>query len=918
LARGVGAGRMGHGTAEPKAVDAILSGLVTDHEAKLWSLLGRRIGRRPVLWLCMPLVLYMSLIPGTFIRKGDAYWLWMSMQTDFLSLFAFTHTREYKDYMRATESFPAFRQINIASTSKSGESPLSAKALNESLRIVDEVRRHLRAGHDGGTYTLGDVCVRTGPGADCRAVLAAPVLLGTGAAAHTRLGALADLEATGADAAARASFLAGGLLPQHRAFLPLVVGAGGSEFPGASATPEELSAWLLKGRVLLDTFDTLDTSPSKAFERAVQRYISDTTVSELQLSYFSTGSLGYELVAIMRDVVPLLSITIFIMLTFVIIVTGADTRIPGQTQILASAFCTGIPSLGAFAGMGMVSYLGLPLNCLCCMAPFLGLAVGIDELFLVVSAINSVPTSIEDPEEVLALALPRAGTAAFCTATTDVIAFTVGALTCTTLLGFFAFCWCLVFVLALGFIGMLTAAPASIVLNERRIRRGRRDLVPCLKRRRATMVREAWSTQSGAKAPVAADADLFYHWLCIGRSIKSIVSDRAAPFFQKSLPCQLVGASLMITMLVGSAIVFPNVGRGMPDSYFLPDEGPTQDFLAHIDTAFAGKVQVPLSVLLPKPQLHEETYRDTLKTFMEKLANHPDAVLPPICWVNDVADVIPSATDETMASQAISHFWSLQEVKETFSWDRIIDSNGDVEAARCHCLFWQPTDAEERTRQALQLMDVAGNSGIDAVVYHDSFPIHVSRWRLVKESVLQTSGWVLLSVLISLMVLLPARNAVLGVCNVTGVVLVLLGSMSIRGVTYNAITYTSCVMAIGFCVDYTCHIVHFSDHGVPPSAGWDVRMGHALRECGYDVLLGCITSLIGVVLLSFHTAACFRIVAHNAILIMTVGGFSAIWGLPSIMALWSRFMGAVGPGYRTSVERMRGSGREAGANVGAA
>eukprot|EP00931_Biecheleriopsis_adriatica_P067313 TRINITY_DN41472_c0_g1_i1.p1 TRINITY_DN41472_c0_g1~~TRINITY_DN41472_c0_g1_i1.p1 ORF type:complete len:369 (+),score=41.74 TRINITY_DN41472_c0_g1_i1:546-1652(+) len=345
---------------------------------------------------------------------------------------------------------------------------------------------------------------------------------------------------------------------------------------------------------------------------------------------------------------------------------------------------------------------------------------------------------------------------------------------------------------------------------------------------------------------------------------------------------------LMMFLLIGSAIVFPNVGRGMPDTYLLPDDGATRIFFEDVDTGFAGKIPLPLNVLFRRPQLHEKVYRDSLKIYIEKLANRSDAIFPPACWLKDVAERLPYWADEMRVSQTLGVFWRQQEVRENYGWDRVAEWDDTTEAARCHFFLWQPTDPEERTKQALELMDSADNSGLDAIVYHESFPVHVSIWQQGKEYVLQTVGWALFSVLCSLMVLLPARNALLCVFNVAGVLLVLLGFMSVTGVSYNAITYTTCVMAIGFCIDYTCLMLHFATHGVPSGAGWDVRMGHALRECGFDVLLGCATAFIGLFCLSFHNTESFRIISRKVMVMVSVGGLFALWGLPSVMALWSR------------------------------
>ena len=49
----------------------------------------------------------------------------------------------------------------------------------------------------------------------------------------------------------------------------------------------------------------------------------------------------------------------------------------------------------------------------------------------------------------------------------------------------------------------------------------------------------------------------------------------------------------------------------------------------------------------------------------------------------------------------------------------------------------------------------------------------------------------------------------------------------------------------GFCVDYTVEVMHFSNLG-PASDPMGTKFMKGMRACGYDVLHGCITGMIGV------------------------------------------------------------------------
>ena len=97
-----------------------------------------------------------------------------------------------------------------------------------------------------------------------------------------------------------------------------------------------------------------------------------------------------------------------------------------------------------------------------------------------------------------------------------------------------------------------------------------------------------------------------------------------------------------------------------------------------------------------------------------------------------------------------------------------------------------------------------------------------------------------------MVITMPVHLAILALANVCAITSVLFGFMWFCGITSNLISFTVCVMTIGFCVDYTCHVVHFADHGVLPGTPWDQRMRLSLESCSFDVLQGCLTAFLGV------------------------------------------------------------------------
>jgi len=155
-----------------------------------------------------------------------------------------------------------------------------------------------------------------------------------------------------------------------------------------------------------------------------------------------------------------------------------------------------------------------------------------------------------------------------------------------------------------------------------------------------------------------------------------------------------------------------------------------------------------------------------------------------------------------------------------------------------------------------------------------------------------TIAYALITVGVVLLLVLPVHRAIISVLNIFLVVFAIIGFMGITGVNYNLISYCTLTMAIGFCVDYTVELMHFSVIGEPGDS-----MGHkfanALRACGYDVLHGCMTALIGVFILGFSGAMYARIFRDLSLVMCAYGGMYALWSLPSSMTIITMIPGTL-------------------------
>mmetsp|Transcript_7407 Transcript_7407/g.6932 ORF Transcript_7407/g.6932 Transcript_7407/m.6932 type:complete len:527 (-) Transcript_7407:1200-2780(-) len=131
--------------------------------------------------------------------------------------------------------------------------------------------------------------------------------------------------------------------------------------------------------------------------------------------------------------------------------------------------------------IGITFFMNIPLSLISTeVVPFLILAIGVDNMFIIVRAEQEVSDKA-DPEERVALALKEVGPSIFTAAFCESLAFFVGMLTRVPALESF----CLVAALGImaDFLLQITFFCAALHLDAKRIRAGRWDIIPCMKSR---------------------------------------------------------------------------------------------------------------------------------------------------------------------------------------------------------------------------------------------------------------------------------------------------------------------------------------------------------------------------------------------------------------------------------------------------
>ena len=172
----------------------------------------------------------------------------------------------------------------------------------------------------------------------------------------------------------------------------------------------------------------------------------------------------------------------------------------------------------------------------------------------------------------------------------------------------------------------------------------------------------------------------------------------------------------------------------------------------------------------------------------------------------------------------------------------------------------------------------------NAVAYAPVF-VFYEQYIAVLPNTLQTLGIAIVAIFVVTAIFLPHPLLVLFVTLTLAMILVgLFGFMHFCGLTLSSITMIHIIMSVGFSVDFSAHICHgFMESG---KANRNEGAKGALIKSGGPIFNGAMSTIIGIIMLSFSKSFIFRSFFKVMLLIILFGlGYSLLF-LPVILSLF--------------------------------
>ena len=529
--------------------------------------------------------------------------------------------------------------------------------------------------------------------------------------------------------------------------------------------------------------------------------------------------------------ISLISITFTVMITFACLMLSKFVNpIRGHNWLaLSGVFST---ALGILAGIGAAVAFGVPFISLVGIVPFLVVSIGIDDMFILVDEYDRQSDGMASRDRVK-FTLSKVGSTITMTTLTDVIAFYVS--TTTSFPAIRYFCIYVALCISLEFLLQITLFIAFMTFDSIRIYKRRCDFIPLL------TVRDRNCYNIKSSLSFADRAMHVYGTYLLKWPVK---------IFVLVISLCMIGAGVAGCLHIENE--FTRSSLALPGSYFL---NYVNVFEKTFHQTIPVDIQVTKKVDYSDPVVRKEIARSV------KIAHDTGYYLSRnISWIANFEEYVARyniPSNGANFTTALSSFLSIPEFHH-HKLDVITDKLNNIVASRIIVFFKDNSNSEFQKNAMITLRnDLKSKSNVDMTIASNFF-IYFEQYAIVVNEVI----WNLVAVSAVVIIIMfpfcihPLVVLILLVC-FSALIVELFGLMYIWNVQLNSISMINLVMAIGFTVDYSSHVAHA--FVISREDTVNKRIIHALGSVGTSVLLGGVSTFIGMSLTGFAKSTIFKV-----------------------------------------------------------
>ncbi|ESO85119.1 hypothetical protein LOTGIDRAFT_130973, partial [Lottia gigantea] len=596
--------------------------------------------------------------------------------------------------------------------------------------------------------------------------------------------------------------------------------------------------WLLNGN---------DTIKLKSAEWESKFLALAEKETALTINYFATRSFGDEAGGAISGDVAFLSAGYFVLIVYVAIVLGRFNQVEqGIYLAFSGILCVGFSIAVSF---GLASAFGLEYGPLHSILPFLLLGIGVDDMFVIMGALNNLnPDEIElEIPEKMGHVLKHAGLSVTVTSLTDIVAFGIGAT--TQLPALKSFCG----FASLGILGLfvfqLVFFTATLTLDQKRRGDDRNACCCCYKHKDYT------PNACSQKEILITFFKKYY-----------------APFLMK-LPVKIVLFILTLAIFGANVYGVISLKQEFDSNWFIPQNSYAFLYLTESEKIF------------PDDGKKGSIYCGKIERTTRALSHRCQSVIGIAKhYTQSICIVDKYPVDEPAFVDTLYKYVNIEQRSLKRLMKFANTTGGDLVVCQMEFKLKNLPDSATEIAAMDSLRKVISDAGFpntDCFAYARSF-LNWETNKVIKNELYRNLGLAFACVFVVTLILIANLWTCLMVSSCILFTLVNVGgSMHFWGLTIETVTSIQLILAIGLAVDYSAHIGHTF---MTIKGTRDERAKETLSEMGPPVFNGGFSTFLAFVLLAGSNSYVFSTFFKVFFLVVWYGLFHGLVYLPILLS----------------------------------